>query len=383
MEINRHNYEMFFLLYADHELDRAAKEAVEAFVAVHADLREELNVLLQTRLTADEPVAFPHKERLYKTSAAPSLINMHNYEEYFVLYADGELNAEAQRAVEDFIGKYPQKQAELALLQSVKLEPDSSIVFPGKASLYRAGKSKPRIVAMQWSRIVAAASIVAIGLWVWMNTDKTMPRTADQQPVTAGEQLTLPVPLQETTEATKPLVVQHEASGPAAGTAKEEIAGKNHTAEAASPEVYNSNSAPAEYTIFATYAETEIHKTPALVDPAPVLPAEVAALAAETSAALIANGEIHNKVQAPGQVKPLILDQAAFQGESDQKQYEAITKNEAGIAYLDTDHPEKKSKGTFRGLLRRASRLVDHITNPDTDNERSVVRVAGFEIARK
>ena len=224
MEINRDNYEMFFLLYADNELDRAAKEAVEAFVASHADLREELNVLLQTRLPADETVAFLHKELLYKTSTAPSFINMHNYEEYFVLYADGELNAEEQRAVEDFIGKYPQKKGELDLLQSVKLQPDSSIVFPGKASLYRTEKTKARIVAIPWQRMVAAASIIAIGLWVWMNTDKSMSRTADQQPVAAGEQLTLPAPLQETTEATKPLVVQHEASGPAAGTAKTENA---------------------------------------------------------------------------------------------------------------------------------------------------------------
>ncbi len=379
MEINRDNYEMFFLLYADNELDRAAKEAVEAFVSSHADLREELNVLLQTRLPADETVAFLHKERLYKTSAILSFINMHNYEEYFVLYADGELNAEEQRAVEDFIGKYPQKQAELALLQSLKLRPDSSIVFPGKASLYRGGKSKPRIVAMQWSRMVAAASIIAIGLWVWMNTDKGMPRPADQQPLAAGEQLTPPVPLQGATEATEPGIVQHEPAGPAARTVKTEIAAEKLAVEAAISKAYNSgsaeHSAPAVHTV--------ISKAPAIVDPAPALRSEAAALAMETSPVLISNREIQNSVQIPEQVRPVILDQAAFRGESEEIQYAAITKNEEGIAYLDTDNPEKRSKGKFRGLLRRASRLVDHVTNPDTDGERSVVRVAGFEIARK
>lgn len=379
MEINRDNYEMFFLLYADDELDAAGREAVEAFVALHADLQEELKVLLQTRLPADETVTFLHKELLYKTSTSPSFINMHNYEEYFVLYADGELNAEEQRAIEDFIGKYPQKKGELALLQSVKLQPDSSIVFRDKASLYRTEKTKARIISIPWSRMVAAASIIAAGLWIWMNADNIMPRPADQQPLAAGKQLTPSAPPEEIRQATEPPAVQHKVAGPAAGTAKTEIAGKNLAAKAAGPEVHNSNSTPAEHTNLATYME--IRKTPALVDPDPVLHADPAALAAEASPALIANREIHKNVQVPGQVKPLILDQAAFQGESDQMQYEAITKNEEGIAYLDTDKPEKKSKGKFRGLLRRASRLVDHVTNPDT--EQPVVRVAGFEIARK
>ena len=87
MEINRDNYEMFFLLYADNELDRAAK-AVEAFVASPCRSAEELNVLLQTRLPADETVAFLHKE-LFIKPVPLSFINMHNYEEYFVLYAGG------------------------------------------------------------------------------------------------------------------------------------------------------------------------------------------------------------------------------------------------------------------------------------------------------
>ena len=379
MEINRDNYEMFFLLYADHELDRATKEAVEAFVAVHADLREELNVLLQTRLPADETVAFPRKERLYKTSASPSLINMHNYEEYFVLYADGELNAEEQRAVEDFIGKYPQKKGELDLLQSVKLQPDSSIVFPGKASLYRTEKTKARIVAIPWQRMVAAASIIAIGLWVWRNTDKSMPLPADQQPLAAGEQLTPPVPFRESTQATEPRIAQYESSVPAAGPVKAEPGDKKPVAEAARSKAYKSSNA--EHATPTNHAV--ISKAPAIVDPSPTLHNEALTLPAEVPQSLATNGEVHKSMQPLGKVKPLILDQAAFQKESNEIQYASITKNEEGIAYLDTDKPEKKSKGKFRGLLRRASRLVDHVTNPDTDGERSVVRVAGFEIARK
>ena len=79
MEINRHNYEMFFLLYADNELDAAERKVVEAFVVLHADLKEELQSLVQTRLSADEIIPFLHKAALYKSTS--SLITIHNYEE--------------------------------------------------------------------------------------------------------------------------------------------------------------------------------------------------------------------------------------------------------------------------------------------------------------
>ena len=42
MNINRDNYEEFFLLYADNELSVQEKNAVEDFVRQHPDLEEEL-----------------------------------------------------------------------------------------------------------------------------------------------------------------------------------------------------------------------------------------------------------------------------------------------------------------------------------------------------
>ena len=83
------------------------------------------------------------------------------------------------------------------------------------------------------------------------------------------------------------------------------------------------------------------------------------------------------------EVKPLILGQAAFHQEDNKMMHEAITKTDEGITYLDTDNTEKKSKGMFRGLIRKASRFVDHVTNPDISDKQSVVRVASFEITRK
>ncbi len=47
MIINRHNYEEFFLLYIDNELDGGQQTAVEKFVEQNPDLGKELEMLKQ------------------------------------------------------------------------------------------------------------------------------------------------------------------------------------------------------------------------------------------------------------------------------------------------------------------------------------------------
>lgn len=66
MEINRNNYEEFFLLYVDNELPAGERKAVEEFVILHHDLKEELDLLLETVLVPTSNVVFENKEELYK-----------------------------------------------------------------------------------------------------------------------------------------------------------------------------------------------------------------------------------------------------------------------------------------------------------------------------
>lgn len=235
--MNRDNYEMFFLLYTDNELDAAEQKAVEAFVALHADLKEELNAMLQTRLSANETVPFLHKESLYKTSGATSFIDADNYEEYFVLYADGELNVEEQKAVESFIENHPQQQAELLHLQRVKIQPDHSIVFSGKAALYRKEKTAARVIAFQWRRMVAAASIIAIGSWLWMNAGNIIPQQVAEQPLSSKASRTAqPQVLQNKAITTAPVTIKEEAEVLAKAN-KAEAAGETKQALVKTPKV--------------------------------------------------------------------------------------------------------------------------------------------------
>lgn len=78
------------------------------------------------------------------------IVNIHNYETYFLLYIDNELSAPEKAAVELFIQQNPSFQNELALLQNAKLDinenvigenTEEKIIFEDKLSLYQISES--------------------------------------------------------------------------------------------------------------------------------------------------------------------------------------------------------------------------------------------------
>lgn len=171
MKIDRHNYEEFFLLYLDNELSIEDKKQVEAFVKENPDLEEEFLMFQQSKLIADDSIVFDAKETLMKEE--DSFINMANYEEWLVLYADNELTASEKAAVEKFAAQHPHVKEELALFEKTILQPEK-IVFANKEILYRK-EEKVRVVVMRWWKVaVAAVLILGIGFTTYsvLNNDK-------------------------------------------------------------------------------------------------------------------------------------------------------------------------------------------------------------------
>jgi hypothetical protein len=76
MDINRYNYETFFLLYLDGELSPAEMQTVERFLAGNADLQKEFNLLQQTiQLPAD--IIFERKETLFRKEEKRRIIPLY------------------------------------------------------------------------------------------------------------------------------------------------------------------------------------------------------------------------------------------------------------------------------------------------------------------
>lgn len=153
--ITRHNYEEYFILYLDNELSADDRRSVEAFVQLHPDLHDELDLLLQSKLEPDTSISYAGKEELMFGNNMNG-ITLSNYDEWLTLYVDNELQPEQQLAVEQFAKQHPAVAKDLYILQQTKL-PVEAIVFPGKESLYRREEKTRRI---GWWKVAAAAAIV-------------------------------------------------------------------------------------------------------------------------------------------------------------------------------------------------------------------------------
>jgi len=208
MIINRNNYEEFFLMYVDDELNTQQRAEVEMFVQQNADLGNEFDMLKQTKLEAEE-IEFGHKTELLKIKDS---IGIDNYQEYFLLYIDNELNESSRDAVEKFVLQHPQLQDEFSLLKQTVL-PQEKIVFHNKKSLYR--KEERRVVYLNWTRIAVAAAMVGVAAVVWWIAPHNNKNTPDVATVQQNKPTTKPAqnekkdtvqqfvqPLQNTNEET-------------------------------------------------------------------------------------------------------------------------------------------------------------------------------------
>jgi hypothetical protein len=153
--ITRHNYEEYFILYLDNELNAEDRRNVEAFVQLHPDLQDELELLLQSKLEPDTSISYSGKEELLFGNNGND-INLSNYDEWLTLYVDNELQPEQRTAVEQLAAHHPVVANDLYILQQTKL-PVEEIVFPDKESLYR---REEKVRRMAWWKIAAAAAII-------------------------------------------------------------------------------------------------------------------------------------------------------------------------------------------------------------------------------
>ena len=387
MNINRNNYEEFFLLYADNELTAEERTMVEQFIVLHPDLGEELNILSQTKLPHEEHLAYTDKANLFRHSET-NFINEDNYKEYFLLYVDEELNVGEKKAVEEFVSSNNDKQNELLLFQQVKLQAEEDIVFRNKDTLYRTEKQPIRIIPMRWISVAAAAAVILTGIAVW---------------TTSNEEETIH-------ENNSSSVIAEAGSGSIKENASIQAQGSHQDIKPSNQEVVQkletvtsntykntdqtnegsvvvreaiNNSEPVAKDFQKDQIEVGKHLTRVAVISTNNQVVESIHNAPNTAAASKQQLASNNEISPNRFVKPLILDEAAFNGENKIQNENQADKNNGQIVFFDTDNIDKKPKGKLRGLFRKASRILDHATNAGEANDQSVVRIASFEIAKK
>ncbi|MBO9566353.1 MAG: hypothetical protein J7621_26500 [Niastella sp.] len=396
MNINRHNYEEYFLLYVDNELNIAQRKAVETFVAENPDLRAELIMLQQSILPADNTV-FTGKHDLLKNTTAPNPVNETNCEEYFVQYADDELSNEQKDQVEQFVYRNPQHQEAFELLQQIKLMPDTSIVYPDKYALYRHEENeKAPVIRMRWWRIAAAAVVLIFaGAMGWNmvtngggkdHTDQSGPQVAAVNGKDSGKTQQPATTVQEQTQDNfasndkTPVTTADKATDLAATTDKDKTVKDNKQNNQTLPKVITPVSPAPEDKMAANKGnEVKNNNTEPKV---PIVPnvqqkqdvainAEIKVIDPTNRGTITTVVESKDLAVVTPKVNPELIKQTVVTQEIDPDEIFAVNDN----------NNNKKNKS--RGFFRKVSRVFDKATNADPDHEKSSIRIASFEIALK
>jgi anti-sigma factor RsiW len=399
MNINRHNYEEYFLLYVDNELNIAQRKAVETFVAENPDLRAELIMLQQSVLPADNTV-FTGKHNLLKNTTAPNPVNETNCEEYFVQYADDELNNEQKDQVEQFVYRNPQHQEAFELLQQIKLMPDTSIVYPDKYALYRHEEDeKAPVIRMRWWRIAAAAVVLIFaGAMGWNmvtnggeknNADQPGPQVAALNGNDSGKTNQPATTVQEQTQenlASKdktPVTTPDKAQDLAVTINKDKTNNKDNKKNNQSLPQVKEPVKPDAQQGFAQRGPEDKKKNddPGNKQPIPEVPKQ------ETLASTLKPQEVNgvyqtNRGTINTNVKNTALAVVTPKATPEPiKQTVVIEEIDPDVIFASNDNNGKKNKS--RGFFRKVSRVFDKATNADPDHEKSSIRIASFEIALK
>ena len=182
MDINRNNYEEYFLLYADNELTQTERRVVEIFVQENIDLKEEFLMIQLTVNSPDRETKLSDKSFLLKTESAFT-INEKNCEEIFVLYYDNELPVEQKKETEKFVANNPNFKNDFDLIGKAKLACENEIIYPNKQQLYHKQKTG-KVIPLVW-RVFAAAVFIGFGLWIiapyFNNTEKKYSYRSENQ----------------------------------------------------------------------------------------------------------------------------------------------------------------------------------------------------------
>ena len=385
MNINRHNYEEFFLLYVDNELSATDKKAVDVFVQENPDLQGELLLLQETVAKADD-VVLEKKDWLFMEEGVSAL------QENLLLYADGELSPSEIKTIEVLLATDRSAKAEWNILQQTKLLPDTSVVFADKQSLYR--REGARVVVFKWWRAAAAAVLLGLVLWagvtVYNNNSKTIPgtggiakgdnttpeKTQNEIPVntnTPGTNQAETTAPQNTTAAVQKNAVQpltQNNKQPVQKTVKQNTIEQKDNVAVQEKNQKPSNNLPRPYfENINRAASNEIVRNN-------VIPENNNGINGSGTNDVIAKTNPNEKI-----INPVIAGIDKNETDPITTAIPVVNKatGENNNRYLDID--ESKGKRTMLGgLIRKAKRMVERTTNIKTGDG---LKVAGFEIALK
>lgn len=134
------------------------------------------------------------------------MVNLENYEEYMMMYADGELNEAETKALMDFVAANPELTKELEAYSATKLVPDTTMVYANKDQLMKAPPAGGRTIGMRtWWMYAAAAAVLLFAVTIFRQGGDTTdsPVVANNTPASIQPVSTQPTQTPVTEDKTK------------------------------------------------------------------------------------------------------------------------------------------------------------------------------------
>jgi hypothetical protein len=377
MNINRNNYEHFFLLYADGELRADERKAVEDFVAENEDLRIELEMLQATVLPAEE-ILFADKSFLYKETIFDSKI-----QEKLLLKIDDELVGKELGEVNALLATNADASKEYDLLLRAKLDPIEKIIFEEKHLLYK--KERDNVVVFGWLRWAAAAVLIGFGLFFglkFFGNISTKPTTEIATKTTIEnkkDNATLPINNESTDKQNIATVIPSTNKVKESKAATENNSGIENTTTAGRKEKQANKNIAVKNNI-QTIPIDKINKTNeqeqvATIKKENTIQPQQKIIIKEVPQEQIASVNVTEKIKslivANENIVPLEDTYAKTVALS------STEKSENKILYMDEDDVKRSKAG---GFFRKVKRFVTRTANIKAGN---TLQIAGFEIASK
>jgi len=235
------NYEAFFILYMDQELSDVQMKMVDEFLLAHPDLQGEFELLMSTKLPMEE-ISF-EKQGLYAEHMDHSPLD-----EDLLLYIDEELATDKKNVLELELAANADYRRRHGLLLKAKLDPSETIACPNRELLYH---HTERVVFFKpWMRIAAGLILVAgLGSLYFMNENKgdhlggAIASTGDQPKTEKAATNGAVKPDVKNNEL--PLTGVQQSTAAISSQAKATIGSKSETNKSEKGSLKNSNTVPA------------------------------------------------------------------------------------------------------------------------------------------
>lgn len=169
MQIDRTNYEVFFLDYIDGNLSVDLIDQFLDFLEKNPELKEELRSVMKNPVKLpDEKVCYDGKQDLTKSELAGSS----DFDYRSIAFMEGDMTGTERDAFELELEGNPKKQRIFSLFERLKLEPDYTVACHEKKTLIRKNSRKS---AWLWVAPLAAILIIALALPFLFRTGQQQP----------------------------------------------------------------------------------------------------------------------------------------------------------------------------------------------------------------